>query len=278
MRIRHLWRVRRAVQAALILASLLVFADAAHVAAMTDDQNQQNQQNQSGRGAQQEPQRRADFLFGRPHGSIGLRGNWLFAAAGSDVFDFVTRQLTLDKQDFNSPGIGADFSWNLTPRIDTQFGFEWNKMSRPSEYREFVDNQELPIEQTTSLKTVHLGGSLRVALAPRGHDVSRFAWVPSRIVPYVGAGGGAIYYDFVQSGDFVDFVDLSVFSDVFRSKGWAPSAHAFGGVDVRIHRGLYGTLEGRYTKASGTLGRDFIDFDPIDLSGFRLSAGVNLVF
>ena len=98
------------------------------------------------------------------------------------------------------------------------------------------------------------------------------------MVPYVGAGGGAVYYNFAQSGDFVDFVDLSVFPDAFVSKGWAPSAHALGGVDVQIYRALYGTVEGRYTKAAGKLGRDFIDFDPIDLSGFRLSAGINLLF
>jgi hypothetical protein len=226
----------------------------------------------------QEPQRRADFLFSRPKGSVGLRGGWVFASAGSDLFDFVTRQLTIDKKDFNTPGVGGDVAFALTSRLDAQAGFEWNKMSKRSEYREFVDNQSLPIEQSTSLKTIHVGGSLRYMLTPRGREVSRLAWVPNRVVPYIGAGAGLIYYDFQQTGDFVDFVDLSVFADVFRSKGWAPSAHALGGVNIQIHRGLYGTVEGRYTKASGKLSSDFIDFDPLDLSGFRMSAGINVLF
>ena len=123
-----------------------------------------------------------------------------------------------------------------------------------------------------------IGGSLRYALTPRGTDVSRYAWVPRRVVPFVGAGGGAIFYEFSQSGDFVDFVDLSVFPDFFRSKGWAPSAHAFGGVDLQLYRALYGTIEGRYVWGSAELSRDFVDFDPIDLAGFRLSAGINLLF
>ena len=58
------------------------------------------------------------------------------------------------------------------------------------------------------------------------------------------------------------------------SKGRTPC----GGVDLQIYRGLYGTVQGRYTKAAGKLASDFIDFDPIDLSGFRLSAGINVLF
>lgn len=226
----------------------------------------------------QEPTRSADFLFGRPSGSIAVRGSWNIAGAGSDLFDFVTEQLTVDKSDFNGPGIGGDFAWSLTPRLDTEFGVFFARSSQASEYRDFVDNDLMPITQSTSLKTIQIMASLRYALSPRGRDLSRFAWVPAKVVPYVGAGGGAIYYEFRQSGDFVDFQDLSVFTDVFRSNGWAPSVHAFGGVDIRLYRGLYTSVEGRYTKASGKLGTDFIDFDPIDLSGFRLSAGINLMF
>jgi hypothetical protein len=229
----------------------------------------------------QEPQpaeRRADFLFGRPHGSIGVRGSWLFARAGSDLFDFVTRELTIDRHDFDAPGFGLDVAISVAPRVDVIGTFELTQATASSEYRDFVDNNFLPITQTTTLRAMQLGASVRYALTPRGHDVSRFAWVPRRVVPYVGAGGGAIYHRFAQYGDFVDFVDLSVFTDSFRSTGWSPSAHAFGGVDVQLYRALYGSLEGRYQWATGTLGRDFIDFDPIDLAGFRVSGGINVLF
>ena len=222
--------------------------------------------------------RSADFLFGRPKRSLGIRGNWLFASAGSDLFDFVTEHLTLEKEHFNSPGFGADVAFALTPRAQLEAGVEINRMTRGSEYRAFVDNNLRPIEQRTSMQTTHVSAGIRYALTPRGEDVSRLAWIPRRVVPFVGAGAGAMYYQFRQNGDFVDFVDLSVFSDAFRSQGWAPTAHVLGGVDLQIHRGLYGTLQGRYTKAAGKLTSDFIDFDPIDLSGFRLSAGINVLF
>ena len=224
------------------------------------------------------PNRKADFLFGRPSRSIAFRGSWLFASANSDLFDFVTDQLTIDKKDFNAPGFGVYFSQALTPRLDVQGGYEFQKTGKASEYRDLVDNDFNAIEQDTSLKTMQLVGSVRFALTPRGRDVSRFAYVPNRIVPYVGAGGGAVHYEFMQTGDFVDYVDLRVFPDVFRSSGWAPTAHALAGVDLQIYRALYTTIEGRYTKSSARLSPDFIDFDPIDLSGFKISAGINLVF
>jgi hypothetical protein len=151
-------------------------------------------------------------------------------------------------------------------------------MSQASEYRDFVDNNLLPIQQTTSLNTTQIMGGIRYALLPRGREVSRLAWVPSKVVPYVGAGAGAILYEFRQNGDFVDFADNSIFYEAFHSQGWSPAAHVFGGVDVQIYRSLYATIQGRYTKAAGELDADFIDFDPIDLSGFRMSAGINVLF
>jgi hypothetical protein len=219
-----------------------------------------------------------DFLFGRPHGSIGIRGSWLFASANSDLFDFVQQHLTVDKQDFNAPMIGFDVSIGVTSRIDVSFGAEFSQASKASEYRDFVDNQLLPINQETRLKERNLYGSVRFSLVPRGRSISRYAWVPRGVTPYVGAGGGVLWYEFEQSGDFVDFVDLSVFTDYFSSAGYTPSAHVFGGADVQLYRIMFLTVEGRYVWANATLGRDFIDFDPIDLAGFRLSTGVNVRF
>src|SRR5262245_29682855 len=156
-----------------------------------------------------------DFLFGRPHGSIGVRGAWMFASANSDLFDFVQQHLTVDKRDFNAPLIGIDVSVALAPRLDVTFGGEFSRAKKASEYRDFVDNRLLPINQETTLHERNLFGSIRFSFVPRGRSISRFAWVPRTFTPYVGAGAGALWYRFEQSGDFVDFVDSSVFTDYF---------------------------------------------------------------
>jgi hypothetical protein len=221
-----------------------------------------------------------DFLFGEPRGSLGIRGSWVFARAGSDVFDFVREHLTVDRSAFNMPAIGTDVAFAINPRLDVVFGFDYSQASVPSEYRSFVDNNRQPIEQTTRLKEANLGGTVRVALVPRGTGISRLAWIPTRVTPYVGAGGGALWYEFTQTGDFIDVLssNLAVFTDHFKSTGWTPSAHALGGLDIRVMRRSYVTLEGRYLWADAPLQRQFEDFDPIDLAGFRLSAGINVLF
>jgi hypothetical protein len=239
-------------------------------ASPADDQN---------RPSSSSPQRSApDFLFQTPDGSFGVRGSWVFARAGSDWYDFVTDHLTLENRDFNAPAFGVDLGITITPRVDAVIGFDFSQSTTGSEYRDFVDNNRLPITQQTRLREMNLSGGVRLALTERGREVGSFAWVPRTVVPYVGAGGGMLWFDVNQTGDFVDFVDNSIFTDVFRSRGWAPSAHVFGGVDIRVYRRLFLTLDGRYLWAAGDLGSDWIDFDPIDLTGLRLAAGINVVF
>lgn len=221
-----------------------------------------------------------DFLFGAPRGSVGVRGSWVFARAGSDIFDFVRRELTVDDGAFDAPGLAADLAIAVTPYVDAVAGFAFSQASVPSEYRRFVDNNRRPIEQTTRLRTADVSGSIRLALVPKGVAISRLAWIPRRVSPYVGAGGGLLWYDFTQAGDFVDVrtTNLAVFSDIITSRGWTPSAHAMAGVDVRVRRRMFVTVEGRYLWAAARLERGFEGFDPIDLAGLRMSAGINVLF
>jgi len=222
-----------------------------------------------------------DFMLGRPRASLGFRGNWMMARGGSDIFDFVTEQLTLEKSSFNQATFGGELAINITPRIDAVFGADIGRAKSPSEYRDKVEqvgNTTVPIQQTTRYEQVNLAGSMKYSLMPKGRQISRFAWIPSTVTPYVGAGGGLVHYNLQQTGDFVDFQNDHIFTDVFHSDAWAPSVHAFGGVDIQLHRHLFMSLEGRYLWADAPLEQKFIGFDPIDLAGFRLGGGVHVVF
>ena len=221
-----------------------------------------------------------DFLFGSPKGMVGVRSGWVFASAKSDLFTFVQRHLTVDRKDFNAPAIGVDVEVAMAPRLSAIGGFDFARTSKDSEYRDFVDNQRLPITQTTTLSEMNLSGSLKFAITPRGREISSRAFIPAAVTPYVGAGGGMLRYQFLQFGDFIDVdsANSDIFADTFRTAGWTPSAHVFGGVDVRVYKRLYLSGEGRYLWSSATPDRDFIDFDPIDLAGFKATAGVHYMF
>jgi hypothetical protein len=115
-------------------------------------------------------------------------------------------------------------------------------------------------------------------LAPRGRSIGRFAWVPARRTAYVGVGAGWMWYRFRQVGDFVDFKTLNVFYDDFLSSAWTPTVHALAGVDVPLGRYLVFSGEGRFTWAKGPMGRDYVGFNRIDLSGLSITTGLSVRF
>lgn len=225
-----------------------------------------------------EATQREDFLFGRPLGYVGIRAGFHKAAAQSDIYDFFDDLLTIERSDFDGFVLDVDFGLAIASRADVVIGFEVTRAGMTSEYRDYVEDNDLPIVQDTHLTSVPLTGSLKLYLTPRGREVSRYAFVPAKVAAYVGAGGGTIWYKLEQTGDFVDFVDLSIFTGAFRSKGWGVEGHVFGGAEVNLGPRWCLALEGRYVWAHAGLGDDFVDFDPIDLSGLRITGGINVRF
>ena len=138
----------------------------------------------------------------------------------------------------------------------------------------------MPIQQITELEQLNLIGSAKFSLLPRGRRISRLAWIPNTFVPYVGAGGGYGNYKFRQNGDFVDFVDGNhIFTRHVHVRRL--------GADLPRHAAAptsrYATIsccrsKARYSWQHADLDQDFIDFEPIDLGGFRFGAGIHFVF
>lgn len=218
------------------------------------------------------------FLFGPPSATLVLRGGLAHASAGSDVFAFSREQLTLGSRDFDGFLLGAEAGYRLAPRVDLSVGAAYAGRVARSEMRDWVDQDDLPIEQTTRFQRVPLTAGVKAYPLARGRSVGRFVWIPARVAPFVGAGAGAMWYRFEQSGDFVDYETLEVFFDEFESSGWTPTAHALAGVDVSLTPRFGVVGEARYGWAESGLGRDFEGFDRIDLSGLSLSLGLLVRF
>jgi hypothetical protein len=219
-----------------------------------------------------------DFLFRRPKGLVRIAGGLLAPAENSDLFTFIQDQLTIDQGDFKSAFFAFDLGFSVSSRLDVVGGFDFARKTVSSEYRDYVDNNLLPIQQDTSLRQSTFTGSLRYALLPRGRAVGGYAWIPTRVQPYVGGGGGFVFWEFKQAGDFVDFQDFDVFTDTFVSSGASLSGHVLGGVDIQLYKRLFLNAEGRYMWANGELDNDFVGFEPLDLSGFKIGGGITVVF
>ena len=216
------------------------------------------------------------FLFKPPKGTLTFRTGLDHANAGSDLFKFTTDQLTVDRGDFSSVLWAGDVSIRVSQRLDAVITVAYSGSQTQSEFRNWTDNKKLPIEQTTRFQRVPLTGSLKAYLTRPGRSIGHFAWMPARYAPYVGAGGGMMWYQFAQDGDIIDFATTRVFPDQFDSNGWTPTVHAYAGADISMNPRFSLTTEARYEWARAALGRDYAGFDKIDLSGFTLTTGISV--
>lgn len=218
------------------------------------------------------------FLFRAPRASISIRAGYDRAFAGGDLFSFVTSEMTLRRSDFGGFAIAGDLAGTVSPRVDVVIGVAWSGSRRASEYRNWWDNNDLPITQTTSLERAPVTASVKWYVRPRGRAVGSFAWVPARTTPYVGAGVGAMWSRFRQVGDFIDFgiVNNAVFRDNLSTKSWTFSAHAFAGVEMSLGPRTFLTTEARYTWAKPATGGDFVNYGLMDLSGLAVTAGFGM--
>jgi hypothetical protein len=216
------------------------------------------------------------FMFRTPLFSWGIHGGFDRAIASSDVFGFVTKQLTLSRGDFSSVTFGSNLAIPVSRSNDIVLDVSYASVAQRSEFRGWVDQNNLPIEQTTSLRRVPITLGVRHYLAARGRSIGRFAWIPSARATYVGIAAGMMQYRFRQVGDFVDFPTLSVFPDEFVSKAWTPVVHALAGIEFSLGRVVMLTGEARYTWAKGPMSRDYGRFNRIDLSGISVTTGFAL--
>ena len=219
------------------------------------------------------------YLFGAPDVRFSLHAGYARASANSDVFDDATRFLTLNKSSFSGPSISGDLAMTVAPRLDLMVSAAYSAAVRESEDRDYAEGpNNLPIQQTTSFRRAPLTANAIFYLVPRGRSIGKLAWIPARVVPWIGAGGGAMWYRFQQEGDFVDYQTLDILAGRrLESSGWAPVLQGLGGVDVSLTPHVVFTADARYTWAKATMSGDFVGgFDKIDLSGATIALGFTL--
>ena len=226
------------------------------------------------------------FLFKRPKVSIGIRTGYSVPRAESDLFQDAFQQFKLNDWDMASPYLGGELAIGVSERWDVALTGGWARSRSVSEYREFIEctvavtpcpaQNQLPINQTTTFQTVSTTVGGRYYFGDRGRSIGRFAWVPSRLTPFVGAGVGYTWYDFMQRGDFVDFQTLEIVGDELRTDGSGATAYAAAGADLSVGKQFYLTGEARYVVANGGVRGEYSGYDGIDLSGLQVTAGISL--
>jgi hypothetical protein len=222
-----------------------------------------------------------DFRFGPPSATLTVHGGLAIPTAGSDLWTQTTQEFTVSRSDFTAGSIGIDLAFALAERTDFVLGFTRDESYANSEFRDYVDGDGFPIQQFTRFKRLPFTASVRYNLASRGRTIGSYAWIPNRVVPFVGAGVGMMRYEFEQAGDFIDMGTMEVFYDRFVEKGWSPLVQGSAGATVNLNPYLQFVGEVRYVRARGRpsgSGDDFQGFERLDLSGMSTVFGIALRF
>ncbi len=218
------------------------------------------------------------YFFKSPSVTFSLRAGAALPTAKDPLHRFFFDELTLNRRDFASITLGGDVAVYLTRRLDLVGSASYAQITKDSEFRDWVDQDDLPIEQTTKLKRTPVLVGFRVFPWERGQSVGKFAWIPSSLLPYAGGGVGFMWYELEQEGWFVDHDDLDIFADTFLASGTVPLFSGFAGAEWWPAARLGLTLEGRFSHARARLLGDFRAFNHIDLGGFQLVAGISTRF
>jgi hypothetical protein len=196
-------------------------------------------------------------------------GSWRFylglfePEANSQYWDETFEIFTGSPSDFEDFIFGGDYLWRTSRYGGVLFGGSLYEGRATQAYIDWVDADGYDISHTTTLELADLTAAYVLRVGRGG------------VRPYVGAGGGLLWWKLREEGSFIDFGDpqYPIIYASYRADGTTWELFALAGIDFRLaHRWSF-FFEGRYRWAEDELNRDFSGFGTIDLSGMQLAGG-----
>lgn len=176
---------------------------------------------------------------------------------------------TVQKDDFVGWFGGGEFTTNVHPNVELGLAVEGYAREIPTVYRDFVRPSGNEIEQTLRLQLIPVSALVR--FMPSGRY--------RKLTPYVGGGISAMFWEYEEFGDFIDFEARGnpVVFDSFKSEGTTFGPMANGGLRFRVNEDFQITADYRYFWGKETMDGDFFP-NEIDVSGGALTIGFRLAF
>jgi opacity protein-like surface antigen len=208
---------------------------------------------------------------------LELRIGGFFPHGESDLFADVNELYSpvgelrgVKPNDFDGVYGGAEYSFNVAERVEMGISIDGYSNSNSTVYKEFTRPNGDEIHQELKLSLIPVGVSLRFL------PLDRFATVQ----PYVTVGADAIFYQYEEFGDFIDFFsdNLDISPDSFESDGIAFGGHAAAGVRIPLGHDFAITAEGRYQFAQKKHMDDDFNLNHLDLNGASATIGIRLRF
>jgi hypothetical protein len=202
------------------------------------------------------------------YGSLRFRLG-LFEPDGESMYwDDKFRDFTGSPSSFEDFVWGIDYLWRTSRSSGLLFGSSFYDGKTTQAYLDWVDASGREIRHVTNLQVWDITAAFVWRLGQGG------------VVPYLGAGGGFLYWYLEESGDFIDFgdPDLPIVFARYRASGWTYEGFGMVGLDVNLGYRWSFFVEGRYRVSDDELSDDFAGMGTLDLSGTEFTAGLSWNF
>jgi opacity protein-like surface antigen len=189
--------------------------------------------------------------------------------ADSILFDDSVTLYQVEKKDFIGAFGGIEFAKGLSSNFELGLSIDGYGREIPTFYRDFTRPSGREIDQTLRLVIVPASAILRVMPGGRYRTIT----------PYAGVGVAAMFWQYEEFGDFIDFgsEDLPVVFDSFKSTGTTVGLVLNAGLRYRINEDFQVTADFRNFSGKDTMGGDFAP-NEIDVSGAAFTLGFRLNF
>ena len=224
-----------------------------------------------------------------------FKGGYLHLQMRSDLWDIEFENMDFRRKDYYDTSFGLSYEYFINRQVSFVLSVEWYEKAKNGIYKNFVletiDGEDyafdygegFAIEHVYSVSIVPVQASLK--LMPRRRA--------GTIIPYIGGGIGLYIWNVRIQGEMVNFNESEEFydpdldADVEGYTIYPADAeenrisvgfHAFAGIMLPLVRQVTLDIEAKYNYAEGTLKDSFQGFEPFDLSGFQVTAGLSLWF
>lgn len=205
---------------------------------------------------------------GMENPSFRLRLGLFTPSGNSEFWDDNEAIFTGDAGDFEDASFAAEFLWPRNDRVGVLFSVGAYEGSQRQSYRDYTDDLGNEVRHRTRFSVAPLTTAILVHLAPPDASVR----------PYVGAGAGFYWWEYRESGDFIDFDAEEIFEGRYESDGVTTGFFLLAGLEIPVRPNWSIFAEARWTHAKDELNDDLEDFGKIDLGGREVSAGVSWKF
>lgn len=200
---------------------------------------------------------------------LEVRIGGMIPRAKSILFDDSVTLYQVEKEDFAGAFGGIEFTKNLASNVELALGIEGYGREIPTSYREFTRPSGREIEQTLRFVVVPTSAIVRVLPSGRYRTFT----------PYAGVGVAAMFWQYEEFGDFIDFdaSGLPVVFDSFKSTGVTTGLVLNAGLRYRINEDFQVTADFRNFSGKQKMSGDFSP-NEIDVSGAAFTLGFRLTF